>query len=205
PLPCLLLDEVDLLVTMPVPKIHAMTGLTLGLKNQWGCIPDRMRLRNHHLFDQAIVAINAALLPVVVADGEYFLDENGPMDGTPVAMDLVIAGNNVFAFDRVVAELMNWDWASVPHFRAAARAGLLPRDLADIQCSCDPRLVSQHRFVLHRGLRAWIALAGFKSQFVTWFGYESWFGRVVLHRILYAIAGPNVKPAPDDESGKEEK
>lgn len=204
PLPCLLLDEVDALVTLPVPKIHAMTGLTLGLKNQWGCIPDSMRLRNHHLFDKAIVEINATLRPVVVADGEYFLDQNGPMDGAPVPMDLVLASNDVFAFDRTVAELMRWDWKKVSHLRAAAQAGQMPKDLSMIVCNRDVRTISEHHFVLHRTVRSWIALAGFKSRFVTWFGYESWFGREVLHRLLYAIAGPNIKPAPDgDKSGGE--
>lgn len=35
---------------------------------------------------------------------------------------------------------------------------------------------------------------GFKSRFITWFGYESWFGRVILHALLYALAGKPVKP-----------
>jgi uncharacterized protein (DUF362 family) len=69
PLPTRLLHETDLFVSMPVPKIHCMTGLTLSYKNQWGCIPDTMRLRRHYVFDDAIVAINRALRPVVLADG----------------------------------------------------------------------------------------------------------------------------------------
>lgn len=35
PLPTRLLHEMDLFITMPVPKIHCMTGLTLSYKNQW--------------------------------------------------------------------------------------------------------------------------------------------------------------------------
>jgi FkbM family methyltransferase len=46
-------------------------------------------------------------------------------------------------------------------------------------------------------LRDWIAFSGFSGRFMTWFGYESWFGRVILHAILYAIAGRPVKPKPD--------
>lgn len=89
---------------MPVPKIRCMTGLSLGFKNQWGCIPDTMRLRYHHIFDDAIIAINKILKPVVISDGTYFLDINGPMEGVPVKMDLIIASNNVGAFDRYVSE-----------------------------------------------------------------------------------------------------
>ncbi|MCK4816279.1 DUF362 domain-containing protein, partial [bacterium] len=89
PLPTRLLHETDVFITMPVPKIHCMTGLTLAYKNQWGCIPDIMRLRMHYIFDDAIIAINKALKPAVLADGTYFLDRNGPMDGHPVRMNLI--------------------------------------------------------------------------------------------------------------------
>jgi hypothetical protein len=50
PLPTRLLHETDVFITMPVPKIHCMTGLTLAYKNQWGCIPNIMRLRVHYIF-----------------------------------------------------------------------------------------------------------------------------------------------------------
>jgi uncharacterized protein (DUF362 family) len=110
PLPTRLLHETDLFITMPVPKIHCMTGLTLSYKNQWGCIPDIMRLRRHYIFNDAIIAINRALKPVVLADGTNFLDRNGPMDGDPIRMDLIIAATDAGAFDRYVAELMGFSW-----------------------------------------------------------------------------------------------
>ena len=43
----LLTRETDVFITMPVPKLHMMTGVSLGFKNQWGCLPDVKRLRNH--------------------------------------------------------------------------------------------------------------------------------------------------------------
>lgn len=120
PLPTRLLHETDLFITMPVPKIHCMTGLTLSYKNQWGCIPDTMRLRRHYIFDDAIVAINRALKPAVLADGTYFLDRNGPMEGDAVRMDLIIAASDAGAFDRYVSELMGFPWQRVKHLRRVA-------------------------------------------------------------------------------------
>jgi uncharacterized protein (DUF362 family) len=195
PLPVRLLRGVDLFITMPVPKIHCMTGLTLSMKNQWGCIPDIMRLRRHYLFDEAVVAINAALKPVVLGDGTYFLDHNGPMDGTPVRMDLIIAATNVGAFDRYVSELMGVEWRTVSHLRKAVARRLMPASLNEIEFNTPPGAVNSRRFTLHRTPRNWIALAGFRSRMVTWLGYESWFGKVILHGLLYAIAGKPVKPA----------
>ncbi|MCL5995616.1 MAG: DUF362 domain-containing protein [Chloroflexi bacterium] len=194
PLATRLLHETDVFITMPVPKIHCMTGLTLSYKNQWGCVPDVMRLRRHYLFDDAIVAINRALKPAVLADGTYFLDHNGPMEGDPIRMDLVIAATDAGAFDRYVSELMGFSWRRVRHLRRAAELGDMPSRLEDIHYNVSPSGARTHTFRLERSLRNYIALAGFNSRFLTWLGYESWFGRVLLHTILYAIAGKPVKP-----------
>ena len=197
PLPSRLLHETDLLLSMPVPKIHSMTGLTLGYKNQWGCIPDIMRLRRHYIFDDAIIAINRALKPAVLADGIYFIDKNGPMEGVPVRMDMIICASDVGAFDRYVSELMGFPWQRVSHLKRAVALGDMPASLNDIDYNISPTEAQIHVFHLERTLRNWIALAGFRSRFLTWFGYESWFGREVLHRILYAIVGEPVKPYPE--------
>lgn len=194
PLPTRLLHDTDMFITMPVPKIHCMTGLTLGYKNQWGCVPDVMRLRRHYLFDDAIVAINRALRPAVMADGTYFLDRNGPMEGDPIRMNLIIGASDVGAFDRYVSELMGFPWQRVRHLRRAVELGDMPASLDDIRCNVSPGDARTHSFKLERSLRNYIALAGFNSRFITWLGYESWFGRVVLHAILYAVAGKAVKP-----------
>jgi uncharacterized protein (DUF362 family) len=193
PLPVRLLHATDLLVSVPVPKVHSMTQVSLALKNQWGCIPDDMRMRNHHLFEEAVLAIDRRLRPAVLADGTWFLDDNGPMEGTPVRMDLVIGASDAGSFDRYVSELMGFDWQRVPHLRRAARRDQLPPRLDSIRANAPPAAFRTRTFRLRRTPRNWIALAGFRSRFLTWFGYESWFGRVVLHKVLYAVVGEPVK------------
>lgn len=196
PLPTRLLHETDLLISMPVPKIHAMTGLSLAYKNQWGCVPDLMRLRRHHILDEALVAINRSLKPAVLGDGTCFLDGNGPLDGEVVPMGLIIGATDAGSFDRYVSELMGFPWQRISHLRRAARLGDMPTSLDDIAYSTPPAEARSRVFRLRRTPRNWIALAGFKSRFLTWLGYESWFGRVVLHAMLYAVAGKPVKPQP---------
>jgi uncharacterized protein (DUF362 family) len=148
-----------------------------------------MRLRYHHIFDDAIISINKILKPVVISDGTYFLDINGPMEGVPVKMDLIIASNDVGAFDRYVSELMGFPWKRVSHLKRAAELGEMPIKLCDITYNVSPNEINGHKFMLKRSIRNYIALMGFKSRFLTWLGYESWFGRVILHGILYALAG----------------
>jgi uncharacterized protein (DUF362 family) len=199
PLPSRLLHDTDLFISMPVPKIHCMTGLSLGYKNQWGCIPDIMRLRRHYIFDDAIVAINQALKPVVLADGIYFLDRNGPMEGDLIRMDLIIAATNVGAFDRYMSAMMGFPWRRIRHLRRAVELGDMPLDLENIKCNESPDKVRTHIFRLNRTLRNYIAIIGFKSRFFTWLGYESWFGKVILHGILYMIAGKPIKSRINEE------
>ena len=196
PLPSRLLHQTDLLISMPVPKIHCMTGLSLSYKNQWGCIPDTMRLRRHYVFDDAIVAINRALKPAVLGDGGYFLDKNGPMEGDAIRMGLLIAATDAGTFDRYVSELMDFSWKRVPHLRRAVVVGDMPRTLDTIQVNIAPSAARTRSFTLQRTPRNWIALAAFRSRWITWFGYESWFGRVVLHAILYLLVGKPVKERP---------
>jgi uncharacterized protein (DUF362 family) len=200
PLPVRLLHETDLFITMPVPKIHCMTRLTLSYKNQWGCIPDIMRLRRHYIFNDAIVAINRALRPAVLGDGTWFLDHNGPMEGDPIRMDLVVAATDAGTFDRYVSELMDVPWPKVPHLKRAVRLGDMPADLSGVSCNIRPAEARAHSFTLKRTARNWISLGGFRSRALTWLGYESWFGRVVLHALLYAVAGKPVKPQANSET-----
>jgi uncharacterized protein (DUF362 family) len=137
---------------------------------------------------------------MVIADGAYFLDHNGPMEGDPIRMDLVIAATDTGAFDLYVSEFMGFPWRRVRHLRRAVKLGDMPSRLEDIQFNVSPREMRSHTFRLKRTVRNYIALAGFKNRFLTWLGYESWFGRVILHGILYTISGKPVKPQINKET-----
>ena len=189
PLPTRLLHDTDVFVTMPVPKVHAMTYLTLAYKNQWGCVPDPMRLRRHYLFNDAIVAINRALNPqIVLADGTYFLDRQGPMDGDAVPMNLIIAATDPGSFCLYVSKLMGMDWRKAPHLRRAVELGDMPTTLDDIEINVHPEVVSTRRFHLQRSLRNYLVLPAFRSSYLTWLYYESWLG-LLAHKVLYAFVG----------------
>lgn len=190
PLPKLLLDETDVFMTMPVPKVHAMTYLSLSYKNQWGCIPDTMRLRRHYLFNDAIVAINRALrTSICLGDGTYFLDNNGPMEGQPVRMNKIVAASDPGAFALYTSHLMGINWRKAPHLRRAVELGDMPRDLNELQMNVHPDEARTHQFELRRTLWNRFILLSFRSKTLTRLGYDSSFGRF-LHKIKYAIKPP---------------
>lgn len=186
-LPGFLLHEVDVFITLPVPKVHAMSGVSLGLKNQWGCQPGTMRLRNHPDFARKILAINKVLKPrLALFDGTYFLDKTGPMIGEPVRMDLLIASDDVGAGDLACCELMGIDISQVRHLRLAQREGMMPRSMEEVRLnqSLDP--FKTHQFQLRRSLINYIALMAFHSRLVTRLFYDS-IAAGPIHRVLYAV------------------
>ena len=189
PFPKMLLDDDFFFVTVPVPKVHAMTGVSLALKNQWGCIPDTMRLRYHYIFDELIIEINRLLKPqLVVADGTYFLDENGPMDGKPVKMNVVIASNDIGSFELVLCHIMGIDINKISHLKFAQKKGIIPKSLGEIKFNDDIEKYKTHQFELKRTFQNYLALLAFKNKYLTRMVYDSIFADPI-HKIFYAIKG----------------
>jgi uncharacterized protein (DUF362 family) len=111
-----------------------MTGVTLSIKNLWGCHPDTMRCLQHQNFDYKI-ALNTKLLDpkIVVIDGIYALDGHGPMYGEPVKMNLILAANNPVVADALGAEIMGIPLEKAKHILVAEREGLGTTDLRDVK------------------------------------------------------------------------
>jgi uncharacterized protein (DUF362 family) len=173
-LPRTLLSDIDLFVTLPVPKVHVMTGVSLGFKNQWGCQPSTMRLRNHPVFSSKVMALNKALRPsLALYDGTYFLDKSGPMAGDPIQMNLVIAATDVGAGDLVCCTIMGIDPQRIEHLLYAQREGMMPRSLDGVVLNQNLERFPSHRFSLRRTPLNYIALAAFHSRVLTRFFYDS--------------------------------
>lgn len=186
-LPSLLLHDVDVFVTLPVPKVHVMTRVSLGFKNQWGCMPDPMRLRNHAQFAHKVLAINKLLRPrLALFDGAYVLDRMGPTIGQPVKLDLVVGADDVGAGSLVWCQIMGIDPGDVKHLLLARRIGMLPKSLDEVELNTPLDPFRGHRFQLERKLVHWISLAAFNSRILTRILYDSRLA-VPLHNFVYAV------------------
>jgi uncharacterized protein (DUF362 family) len=184
-LPSVLLHETDVFVTVPVPKVHAMTGVSLGFKNQWGCLGDKMRVTRHPQFEHTILAINKLLKPrFCIFDGTYFLDHTGPMVGEAVPMNLVIAGNDVGAASLACCEIMKVDPMSIAHHRLARHEGLFPHSVSEIEFNRKPVDFVQRSFRLRRSFINYIQLAAFKNVILNRLFYDSLFADL-LHEVLW--------------------
>jgi uncharacterized protein (DUF362 family) len=107
-------------------KTHNNTEVTLGMKNMFGLLPDKFKGKYHmNGISKVIVDINSVIKPVLtVIDGFVAMEGRGPTDGSPVKMDLIIAGKDVVATDATAARVMGFDPKKISHIRTAAEKGL---------------------------------------------------------------------------------
>lgn len=190
PLPTLLLDETDLFITMPVPKVHSNTGVSICMKNQWGVIQQpELRLRLHPYFDEVVYQLNKALpKSIAVVDGKYGLTRSGPMRGDVLELGWIVVGDNIFYVDYLVTELMGLDYRRVPHLRHAfSKEGI--RSLDHAALNTDPSPFVNGQFYLKRVWTDYPGVFTFNSRALAYLGYESILARP-LHWLLYRFREP---------------
>jgi uncharacterized protein (DUF362 family) len=107
-------------------KTHANTTVTLGMKNMFGLLPDKFKGKYHLKgINKVITDINTVLKPALtVIDGFVGLEGSGPIDGTPVPMNLIIAGTDVVATDATASRIMGIDPHDIKHIQRAYEKGL---------------------------------------------------------------------------------
>lgn len=190
-LPAPVLDETDVFITVPVPKVHTNTIVSLSIKNQWGVIQEpRQRLRLHRDFARAVYEVNKALPPSIsIVDGKFGLDRNGPLRGDVVALNWLLVSEDVYLADYLCCRLMGVDPRGVPHLRYIfAQEKITGED--QLEMNRDPRpFVTKVPFRLKRDWTDYPGVATFHSRICAYLGYESVLA-MPLHWLLYRFREP---------------
>jgi uncharacterized protein (DUF362 family) len=107
-------------------KTHVETGVTLGMKNMFGLLPDKFKGKYHvRGMDKVIIDINTVLKPTLtVIDGFVGMEGKGPVHGEPVKMDTIIAGADVVATDATATRTMGIDPQTIEHIKWGHERGL---------------------------------------------------------------------------------
>ncbi len=111
----------DGIVSLPKFKTHGLTRITGAIKNQFGCIPGMLkgefhaRMPNVDRFCQMLVDLNRLLRPrLYVMDGIVAMEGNGPRNGTPRPMNVLLLSSDPVALDAAVCRMVNLDPELVP-------------------------------------------------------------------------------------------
>ncbi len=103
------LYDCDVLIDLPCMKTHAMTLVTLGMKNFQGILDDAQKYYAHRDdFEQKIVDIFKIRKPgLTLIDGLIAMEGNGAGEqGVPHPMNMLIASRDVVAADAVATACM---------------------------------------------------------------------------------------------------
>jgi uncharacterized protein (DUF362 family) len=119
--------EADIVVSMPKMKTHHWAGVTLSLKNCFGCLPGRVygwpKNALHWVgIENAILDVAGAVRPsYAIVDGIVAMEGNGPIQGSAVAAGVLVFGDDPVATDTVTASMMGYAPGEVAYLAEAAR------------------------------------------------------------------------------------
>lgn len=128
-MPKTLLDA-DQIISLAKLKTHGLTKITCSLKNHYGSIPYRGKIKWHPVISQVIADANVAVKTTFsLVDGIIAMEGlDGPIRGTPRIMNLLVAGRDPVAVDSVCAQIMGFTSGSIQHIVEAERRGVGSRN-----------------------------------------------------------------------------
>jgi len=119
--------EADFLVSMPKIKTHHWSGVTLAMKNMFGIVPGARygwpkNILHWNGIQESILDL-CATVPIhfVIADGIVAMEGNGPLNGTPRPLGMIVLADDPVAADATCARLMGLEPMRVVHIREGAR------------------------------------------------------------------------------------
>lgn len=131
--------DADVVINLPKMKVHLAGTVTLGLKNWNGIIPNihpSAQQQGAHRIDLGqkfadLYRVRKADLTIV--DAIIGMEGQGPHAGTPIEMNLIIAGTDTVATDAVSSYIMGFEPIEIPAVRCAAAEDLGEMDLQKIE------------------------------------------------------------------------
>jgi uncharacterized protein (DUF362 family) len=120
----------EVLISLPKLKTHHWAVATLSLKNLFGTLPgicygwpkNELHWRG---IDNSIVDIALTRTPdLAIVDGIVGMEGDGPLNGTPRAMGVLIMGSDLVAVDATCCRLMQLDPHRVGYLVLASRKKL---------------------------------------------------------------------------------
>lgn len=121
-----LILSADNIITVPVLKTHSYSGMTGGLKNQWGCIHD-LRHNYHLVLHKAIVDVNIFLkekISFCLMDALFGMDGKGPKAGRPRKVGYIFASTDLVSLDSAAASVMGFSPQDFKYITFAQEEGL---------------------------------------------------------------------------------
>lgn len=120
----------DFLISVPKIKTHAEMQLTCAMKNWVGIVVGQDKRQVHYELGRNIHALNELVRPdLIIVDGLVGMEGNGPGDGEPFRMGVLLASDDALVNDLVVARMVDMPWRDVPYLAHAGEQGRVSGEL----------------------------------------------------------------------------
>lgn len=116
----------DLLVSLPKMKTHHWVGATLSMKNFFGLVPGSIygwpkNVLHWAGIDECIADLHAAFpRHFAIVDGVVGMEGNGPIQGNPKPVGVLVAGKDMTAVDATCCRIMRINPSRIHYLRLAA-------------------------------------------------------------------------------------
>jgi uncharacterized protein (DUF362 family)/Pyruvate/2-oxoacid:ferredoxin oxidoreductase delta subunit len=131
----------DKVIVVPKLKTHQLTYYTGAVKILYGYIPGLLKAEYHlhtgtdaETFSDLLLDLHGALPPTLaIMDAVVGMEGQGPSNGNPREIGLVLASESCPALDLVACSVIGFDPAKVPTVRKAGERGAGPKDLGEVE------------------------------------------------------------------------
>jgi uncharacterized protein (DUF362 family)/Pyruvate/2-oxoacid:ferredoxin oxidoreductase delta subunit len=121
-----IVDQVDLIISLPKFKNHELVYFTGAIKNTLGLVPGFSKGKQHALhqdrnrFGEFLVDLNEAVTPdYFLMDGIMGMEGPGPGKGLPVEIGLLLGSTNPLVLDMIASRVAGYDPMMIPTSRTA--------------------------------------------------------------------------------------
>ena len=125
--------DASCIISVPSLKTHSMAVTTLSMKNMMGTIlPKGIMHSSLHKKIADLTSVLREKMKFQIIDG--IIGSNGfELGGSPVKMDLIIAGEDPVAVDTIGSKIIGYDHNTVKYLSYAEKKGLGTADLENIE------------------------------------------------------------------------
>lgn len=124
------INEVDLVISLPKLKNHELIYFTGAIKNSLGLVPGFSKAKQHgrnqdrESFSRFLVDLNEAATPhFFLMDGITGMEGRGPGQGTPVSTGVLIGSTNPLALDIIASAIAGYNPQDIPTNHIALSRG----------------------------------------------------------------------------------
>ncbi len=149
--------EADYVISFAKLKTHSMQVISGIMKNQFGALPEKLKVVYHpHLTEVICDLVRVRPPEFCLVDGLIAHEGPGPVGGIPRLMRLIVGGTDAVAADHACARLMGKDPRHVPHLRLAAEQNLGTSHYTTMGCRIEE--VAEDFAFIPQWRQAWMRL-----------------------------------------------